>query len=199
MTPEYAKPDPSDESLALQVAKGQQEALELIVKRWTRPVYSLSLRILGDPGLAQEVTQDVFFKCWRHAASFEEKKGSFSSWILSVAHHSAIDALRRRKAKGKDMTWPMDDIMTATLASPAKGVTTWQKLRMEKALEKLTSAQRQVVELAYFEGLTREEMAVRLGEPVGTIKTRLRDTLLKLQKLFSDPEQEIQTLPGFKS
>jgi RNA polymerase sigma-70 factor, ECF subfamily len=199
MKPEYAQPNPTDETLALQVASGSQDALEMIIKRWTRPVYSLCLRILADPGLAQEVTQDVFFKCWRHAASFEEKKGSFSSWILSVAHHSAIDALRRRKAKGKDSTWPMDDLMTATLASPAKGVTQWQKLRMEKALDALTPPQRQVVEMAYFEGLTREEMALRLGEPVGTIKTRLRDTLLRLQKLFSDPEREIQTLPGFKS
>jgi RNA polymerase sigma-70 factor (ECF subfamily) len=195
---EYAIPDPTDESLATQVAQGDESALELIVKRWTRPVYSLCLRMLGDPGLAQEVTQDVFFKCWRHAASFEEKKGSFSSWILSVAHHSAIDALRRRRSKGRDAAYPMDELMTASLASPAKGVTFWQKLRMEKALAKLSPAQRQVVEMAYFEGLTREEMAQRLGEPVGTVKTRLRDTLMKLQKLFSDPEQEIQTLPGFK-
>lgn len=199
MKPEYATPNPTDESLALQVAHQDQAALELIVKRWTRPVYSLAMRILGDPGLAQEVTQDVFFKCWQHASSFEEKKGSFASWILSVAHHSAIDALRRRKSKGKDLTRSFDDVMAATMASPAKGVTQWQKIRMEKALDKLTPAQRQVVEMAYFEGLTREEMAQRLGEPVGTVKTRLRDTLMKLQKNFTDPEQEIQTLPGYKS
>jgi RNA polymerase sigma-70 factor (ECF subfamily) len=115
-----------------------------------------------------------------------------------MTHHAAIDQLRRQKARGKDVLQSFSDAMAATIASPSHGVSGWQRLRLEKALAQLTEPQRRVVEMAYFEGLTREEMAGHLGVPVGTVKTRLRDTLLKLQKVFSDPEQEMQSLPDLR-
>jgi len=193
------KPDPTDESLIQRMAGGDQAALELVMQRWSRPVFSLALRILRDPGMAQEVSQDVFFKCWRNAATFQQARGNFSSWILTMTHHSAIDQLRRQKARGKDVLQSFNDAMAATIPGPSHGVSNWQRLRLEKAMAQLTEGQRRVVEMAYFEGLTREEMAARLGAPVGTVKTRLRDTLLKLQKVFSDPEQELQSMPDMKA
>ncbi len=193
--PQAVKPDPSDESLVERMAQGDQAALELVMQRWSRPVFSLALRILRDPGMAEEVSQDVFLKCWRAAATFQQSRGSFSSWVLTMTHHAAIDQLRRQKARGKDVLQSFSDAMAATIPGPSRGVSGWQRLRLEKAMSQLTEPQRRVVEMAYFEGLTREEMAERLGTPVGTVKTRLRDTLLKLQRIFSDPEQESQSLP----
>jgi RNA polymerase sigma-70 factor (ECF subfamily) len=199
MTRVPEKQEPSDEELAARMTQGDQQALELIIRRWHGPVYSLSLRILRDADTAEEVTQDVFLKAWRSAAAYDPARGAFSSWILTLAHHSAVDNLRRQKARGKDVLRPFDDFLAATLPGPSGGISPWQKLRMEKAMAQLTPPQKQVVELAYFEGLTREEIAARLGEPVGTVKTRLRDALIRLHKLFSDPEQEMQSLPGFKA
>ncbi len=193
------KQDPTDESLAERMARGDQQALEAAIRRWERPVYSLAYRILRQAEAAQEVTQDVFLKAWMKASSFQAGRGSFASWLLTLAHHSAIDALRRQKARGGGRTQTLDGVVKATLASPGRGVSTWRKLRMEKAMARLNPAQRRVVELAYFDGLTREEMARHLGEPVGTVKTRLRDALLKLKRLFSDPEAEYQSLPEFKA
>jgi RNA polymerase sigma-70 factor (ECF subfamily) len=193
------KQESGDEALARRMAAGDQKALEEVIHRWHGPVYSLALRILRDQEIAEEVTQDVFLKAWRSAASYESQRGAFSSWLLTLAHHTAVDNLRRQKARGKDVLRPFDDYLAAVVPSPAKGISPWQKLRMEKALGQLNPPQRQVVELAYFEGLTRDEIAARLNEPVGTIKTRLRDSLIKLHKLFSDPEQEMQSLPGFKA
>jgi RNA polymerase sigma-70 factor (ECF subfamily) len=187
-----------DRELMRLVVRGEQSALEELMSRWTRPVYSLALRILRNPELAEEVTQDVFLKVWKHAALFEEQRGAFSSWVLTMTHHGSIDALRRGKARGSQVTSTLDNVVSATLPSPRPGVSTWQKVKLEQALDTLPEKQRQVVELAYFGGHTREEMAVILKEPVGTVKTRLRDAIQKLAAVFRDPEDALAQTPGFK-
>jgi RNA polymerase sigma-70 factor (ECF subfamily) len=186
-----------DREAMKRVVKGDQTALEELMARWSRPVYSLALRILRSPQLAEEVSQDVFLKVWKHAAVFEEQRGAFSSWVLTMTHHGSIDALRRAKARGSQVTNTLDNIVAATLPSPRGGVSTWQRVKLEEALETLPEKQRQVVELAYFEGHTREEMAEILGEPVGTVKTRLRDAIQKLAAVFRDPEEALADAPGF--
>jgi RNA polymerase sigma-70 factor (ECF subfamily) len=168
------------------------------MQRWRRPVYSLALRILRNPELAEEVSQDVFLKVWKHAAVFEDQRGAFSSWVLTMTHHGSIDALRRGKARGSQVTNTLDNVVAATLPSPRPGVSNWQKLKLQEALQTLPEKQRKVVELAYFEGYTREEMAEILGEPVGTVKTRLRDAIQRLSAVFKDPEGELRSLPGFQ-
>jgi RNA polymerase sigma-70 factor (ECF subfamily) len=187
-----------DRELMRRVVRGDQSALEELMARWSRPVYSLALRILRNPELAEEVSQDVFLKVWKHAAVFEEQRGAFSSWVLTMTHHGAIDVLRRAKARGAQVTSTLDHAMAATLPSPRPGVTQWQKLKLQEALRALPERQRRVVELAYFEGRTREEMARILGEPVGTVKTRLRDAIQRLSAVFRDPEAELAGLPGFQ-
>lgn len=187
-----------DRELMRKVVRGDQTALEELMQRWRRPVYSLALRILRNPELAEEVSQDVFLKVWKHAAVFEDQRGAFSSWVLTMTHHGSIDALRRAKARGSQVTNTLDNIVAATLPSPRPAVSGWQKLKLQEALETLPEKQRRVVELAYFDGYTREEMAEILGEPVGTVKTRLRDAIQRLAVVFKDPEGELRSLPGFQ-
>lgn len=188
-----------DRELMRRVVRGEQDALEELMLRWRRPVYSLALRILRNPELAEEVSQDVFLKVWKHAAIFEDQRGAFSSWVLTMTHHGSIDALRRAKARGSQVTNTLDNVVAATLPSPRPGVSSWQKMRLQEALETLPEKQRKVVELAYFDGYTREEMAQILGEPVGTVKTRLRDAVQRLAAVFKDPDSELASLPGFQS
>ncbi|HXB98116.1 MAG TPA: sigma-70 family RNA polymerase sigma factor [bacterium] len=187
-----------DRELMRLVVRGDQDALAELMKRWSRPVYSLALRILRNPELAEEVSQDVFLKVWKHAAVFEEQRGAFSSWVLTMTHHGSIDALRRAKARGSQVTSTLDNIVAATLPSPRPPVTQWQKLKLEQALDTLPAKQRQVVELAYFGGHTREEMARILDEPVGTVKTRLRDAIQRLAQVFQDPEEALKQAPDFQ-
>jgi RNA polymerase sigma-70 factor (ECF subfamily) len=187
-----------DRALMQRVVKGDQDALEELMTRWRRPVYSLALRILRSPELAEEVSQDVFLKVWKHAAVFQEHRGAFSSWVLTMTHHGSIDALRRAKARGSQVTNTLDNVVAATLPSPRPGVSGWQKMKLQEALETLPDKQRQVVELAYFEGYTRDEMAQILGEPVGTVKTRLRDAVQRLAAVFKDPDAELAAVPGFQ-
>ena len=188
-----------DRELMRLVVRGDQGALEELMARWTRPVYSLALRILRNAELAEEVTQDVFLKVWKHASLFEEQRGAFSSWVLTMTHHGSIDALRRAKARGSQVTSTLDNVVSATLPSPRPPVTTWQKVKLEEALAGLPEKQRQVVELAYYGGYTREEMARILKEPVGTVKTRLRDAVQKLAAVFRDPEEALAQTPGFQA
>jgi RNA polymerase sigma-70 factor (ECF subfamily) len=187
-----------DRELMRKVVRGDQTALEELMQRWRRPVYSLALRILRNPELAEEVSQDVFLKVWKHAAVFEDQRGAFSSWVLTMTHHGSIDALRRAKARGSQVTNTLDNVVAATLPSPRPAVSGWQKLKLQEALDTLPEKQRRVVELAYFDGYTREEMAEILGEPVGTVKTRLRDAIQRLAVVFKDPEGELRSLPGFQ-
>jgi RNA polymerase sigma-70 factor (ECF subfamily) len=206
MSAEPRKPSPEareaersrDRALMKRVVAGDQGALEELMQRWKRPVYSLALRILRNPELAEEVSQDVFLKVWKHSAVFEEQRGAFSSWVLTMTHHGSIDALRRAKARGSQVTNTLDNIVAATLPSPRPSVSTWQKMKLEQALETLPAKQREVVELAYFGGYTRDEMSKILGEPVGTVKTRLRDAVQKLSAVFRDPEEALQSMPGFQ-
>jgi RNA polymerase sigma-70 factor (ECF subfamily) len=187
-----------DRELMVRVGAGDQDALSELMTRWSRPVYSLAFRILRNAELAEEVSQDVFLKVWRHAGLFEEQRGAFSSWVLTMTHHGSIDALRRARARGSQVTNVLDNVMSATLPSPRPSVSHWQRLRLEQALGSLPERQRQVVELAYYGGHTREEMAQILKEPVGTVKTRLRDAVQRLAQVFRDPEEALSHAPGFK-
>ncbi len=191
-----------DRLLLERMTRGDESALDELMAHWSRPVYSLALRILGNPTQAEEVTQDVFFKAWKSAKVFEDKRGAFSSWILTMTHHAAIDAMRRSRTRGSMVTTLLDTqnpIVASSFMAPREGVTQWQKMKLEQALATLPQKQKEVVEMAYFEGYTREEMAKILKEPVGTVKTRLRDAILKLSAVFKDPEAALQSGKDFRA
>jgi RNA polymerase sigma-70 factor (ECF subfamily) len=191
-----------DRELMRRIVKREESALEELMGHWSRPVYSLAFRILGSAVQAEEVTQDVFFKAWKNAKIFEDQRGAFSSWILTMTHHAAIDALRRQRSRGSQVTSTLDTqdpVVAASFVAPRDGVSTWQKLKLEQAMQSLPEKQKKVVEMAYFDGLTREEMASILKEPVGTVKTRLRDAIMKLSAAFKDPEAALQSMKDFKA
>ena len=176
---------PSDDDLIAAVASGDQEAFGMIYDRYSKAVFSLALRITRDQGLAEEITQEVFLRVWRNAATFTAERGRFASWLLGMTHHRAIDQLRRRQARPQ-ATASTDEDQVQGMPDTRINVEeeAWIGVRREiihGALTELPEPQRRVIELAYFSGLTHVEIAAMLGDPLGTVKTRLRLGLRKLR------------------
>lgn len=182
------EPDPielGDAELIGRAAAGDARALEVLYERYSRVVYSFGLRIVGDPQLAEELLQEVFFRAWQQGGNFSASKGTFVTWLLSITHNMAIDEVRKRRRRPQKSD---SDDPEAVLAGVADGGISVEdevwlgSLRetVAAALQRLPGAQRQAIELAYFRGLTQREIAEELGEPLGTVKTRMR---LGIQKL----------------
>ena len=174
-----------DEELVERVSARDERALERLYDRYGRATYSLVLKMLRDPSRAEEVTQEVFLKLWRRPESYAVARGAFGTWLLSVAHHRAIDELRTRRFEliplENGASSPLDNVVDD---APDFAEVAWlreQRLAVRQALASLPSAQRQAVELAYFAGLTQREISERLGEPLGTVKTRIRLAVQKLR------------------
>lgn len=181
----------SDEQLIEAVAAGDEAALGVLYDRYAKAVFSLAARITRDQSTAEEITQEVFLRLWRNAATYSTARGRFGSWLLSVAHHLAVDQVRRRQARPQAVA-RIDELVVQGLPDTRADVEeeTWLSERREiiqRALAQLPPAQRQVIELAYFGGLTHVEIAARLGDPLGTVKTRMRLGVQKLRELLQRP------------
>lgn len=162
------------------IARGDDGALAVLYAQFSAPVYSLALRVLNDPRLAQEVTQDVFLKVWTNPQAWDARRGQFSSWLLTLTRYTAIDHLRREQRRtGKDIE------LSDQIAAANDAMEGYPPERLRDLLAHLPDEQRQVIELAYFGGLKHSELAERLGLPLGTVKTRLRLGLSKLRALLS--------------
>ena len=183
----------ADEDAALVVALAADEvtALEQLYDRYSALVFSIALRVLHDNALAEDVTQEVFLRLWRQPASFDPQRGRFISWISSVARNRALDELRKltRRRGAEDQT----EEAVLDLPDDARGedpqeeaILAEERERVRAALAELPPAQRQVIELAYFSGLTQVEIAERTGDPLGTIKTRVRLGMRKLREALTD-------------
>jgi len=185
----------SDEALVRRVADGDTRAFELLYDRYARPVFSLACRMLGDPSEAEELLQETFLRFWQQASRFEARRGSFGSWLMSIAHNLAIDALRsrRRRPQRADFvdltTLPLHEIDLAASAHEAAEASELRD-RVRRAMAQLPEPQRLAIELAYYAGLTHSEIAAVLGEPIGTVKTRLRLGMQKLQQLLREQPAE---------
>jgi RNA polymerase sigma-70 factor (ECF subfamily) len=186
--------EPNDGALLQRAAAGDSDALLALHKRYANLVYSMAWRVLQDVGLAEEVTQDVFMKLWRQAQRYDPDRGRFSSWLLSVTRFAAIDRLRQEGRRPMAADLPGEDLdqqsaLEQLLATDHASWERGQHLRL--LLGQLPAEQRQVVELAYFGGLTHSELAEQLGLPLGTVKGRLRLGLERLRGLWLDePTQE---------
>jgi RNA polymerase sigma-70 factor (ECF subfamily) len=177
------------------IADKDRGALECLYDRYSNTVYSLAMHMLRDLGAAEEVTQDVFFNVWRRAASYDSQRGSVTAWLFSIAHHRTIDELRRRRREqthvqpGVDLTnkpsenGSYGDPFTYTSRRFDRG-------QIEVALFTLRPEQREIVMLAYFGGLTHSEIANQLGQPLGTVKTRMRLALKKLREVLGPQYKE---------
>lgn len=167
-----------------QIAAGDQSALTVLYDSTRRLVYGLVLRILGDTATAEEVLLDVYSQVWRQASSYDRRRGAPLAWIMTIARTRAIDRLRsgRQEYQRKE---PLETAVNqpANAVNPEEASVIAERRRIVRsALESLTAEQREVIELAYYSGLSHSEIAARLGQPLGTVKTRTRLGMMKLRE-----------------
>ena len=179
----------ADDQLVSRIAAGDARALEALYDRYVRQCFGLALRMVGDPGLAEEVVQEVFLKLWSRPDSYSPQKGAFVSWLLSLVHHRAVDELRKRSRTevALDNDQPLSVINTRPDPQPDPSEQVWvmeQQRVVRQALGELPENQRLVLELAYFGGLSQSQIAERTSQPLGTVKTRMRMGLLSLRGLL---------------
>lgn len=168
------------------LAAGNPAAMDLLYDRYNRPVYSFAYRMLGDREHAEELLQEVFLRAWRRGSRFSDTRGSLISWLLSITHNMAIDELRKQQRRPRKAESAEPETLLAALPDVAEPVETQAILAdrqrmVRSALAELPDAQRQVLEMGYFNGLTQREIAEQMDVPLGTIKTRMRLGLRKLQ------------------
>lgn len=167
-----------DTALLSLMCTGDQGAMSGIFDRYAPLVYSVALRVLHDTGDAEDVVQEIFAQLWRNPSSFVAGRGSLGAWLVVVARNRAIDVVRRRRSS--DPVELFDLPSRLNLADEAERNVLMERVR--SVLATLPGEQRQSLELAFFEGLSHSEVAERTGEPLGTIKTRIRLALISLRK-----------------
>jgi RNA polymerase sigma factor (sigma-70 family) len=176
----------SDEALLAVVARGDDLALAELYDRFGRIAYGLARRILRDDDLAQDAVQEGFLALWRSARTFEPARSKASTWILTLVHRRAVDLVRREERRRVE---PLDEAPQAADMSAQDVV--WLRLERERvrsALRLLPDQQREALELAYYGGFTQSELAQRLGQPIGTIKSRMFAGLGQLRQLLDHPD-----------
>jgi RNA polymerase sigma factor (sigma-70 family) len=179
----------SDEALVALIARGDEGALAALYDRFGRVAYGLALRIVRDRGLAEDAVQEAFMTVWRTADRFMPERAKASTWVLTFVHRRAVDLVRREERR---RTEPLPETPLAGSA-PSTDEAAWLRLRRERvqqALRSLPDQQREAIELAYFGGFTQSELAERLGEPLGTIKSRMFTGLARLRELLAENELE---------
>ena len=184
---DYSKLD--DLALIALIARRDETALSVFYDRYSRLVFSLALRIVGERTLAEEITADAFISVWRAAASFAEERGRVVAWLMSITRHRAIDVLRRLKVRPEGSAVDLNEAVSTAQSDSVDDLVDVRRQRelVRTALAALPQAQREALELAYFGGLTQQEIADRTGQPLGTIKTRMRLGLQKLRGESAPP------------
>lgn len=182
----------ADEAAIRRIGAGDAEALAELYDRHGRPVFSLVTRIIHDQSDAEEVVQEVFSQAWRQASRFDGTRGAVGAWLLNMARSRAIDRFRSERARPDSASLPGDtDILNLPDGSSNQEALVLTRERVERvkaALAGLPFLQRLALELAYYDGLTQNEIAERLEQPLGTIKTRIRLGLLKLRDALAEVE-----------
>jgi RNA polymerase sigma-70 factor (ECF subfamily) len=177
--------DDADRAVLARIANGELQALDELYERYKTMAYSIAYRITNDASLAEDVVQDAFLGAWRNAGRYIQGRGSVKTWLLSIVHHRAIDAVRRRRP-----TTPLperEDVPPAALMLPDVWSEVAADLDAEAvrgALAVLSDVQREAIELAYFGGLTQQEIAARTDTPLGTVKSRMRLGLLAMRRVL---------------
>ncbi len=181
--------DEADRAVLVRLADGELDALEDLYDRYKTMAYSIAYRITNDTTLAEDVVQDAFLGVWRNAARYVEGRGSVKTWLLSIVHHRAIDAVRRRRPTSE--LPEREDIPPAQFRLPDVWGEVSSRLdadTVRSALAVLSDVQREAIELAYFSGLTQLEVAERTATPLGTVKSRIRLGLLAMRRVLLEAE-----------
>ena len=178
----------SDEALVTLVERADEAALAELYDRFGRTAYSLAFRMLRDHALAEDAVQEAFLTVWRNAARFVPERSKASTWLLTLVHHRAVDLVRREERRRAES---LESVPEA--ADEATEDAVWLRLereRVQAALRTLPDQQREAIELAYYGGFTQAELADRLGEPLGTIKSRMFTGLTRLRDILTQPTPE---------
>ena len=188
--PGSAGTDVDDEEDLRLLAAGDGDAAARLYDRHARAVYSLALRIVNDEGDAEDVVQEVFAQAWRQAARYDASRGVVGAWLLMMTRSRAIDKLRSARARpdsrAVDDPRVIDEMPAVLRDAPSRIIDAENARLAQRALAELPLLQRLVIELAYYEGLTQREIADRLEQPLGTVKSRLRLGLLKLRDALAE-------------
>ncbi len=177
---------PSDAQWAAYIeraATGEQQALARLYDESSHLIYSVVLRIVGNPADAEEVALDVYSQVWRSASSYSADRGSPSTWMVMMARSRALDRLRSRDTRSRREA-PLEEVAEARSSATPPEQSAWenqQRTRIRQAMEDLLPEQREAIEMSFFLGLTHPELAERLGQPLGTVKTRIRLGMIKLR------------------
>jgi len=168
----------SDKMLIDRVRIGEQQAMAEIFDRYAGLVYSVALRVLKDSGNAEDVTQEIFFQLWRNPDSFSSSRGSLGAWLLVVARNRAIDHLRQRRP-GE----PVDEVVVSSATNlQSEAEINIMIERVRRIIGDLPHEQQRALQMAFFDGLSHSEIAEKTGQPLGTVKTRIRSALTSLRK-----------------
>ncbi len=189
----------SDEALVALAARGDETALAELYDRVGRVAYGLAFRVLRDDRLAEDAVQEAFLAVWRTAAAFRPERAKASTWILTLVHRRAVDLVRREERRRAD---PLDDEVRDAATTDSAEAEAWlgfERDRVQAALKALPDAQREAIELAFYGGFTQSELAERLGQPLGTIKSRMFAGLARLRELLDDGTEEGSWTPEFTS
>jgi RNA polymerase sigma factor (sigma-70 family) len=181
----------SDEALVALAARSDETALAELYDRFGRAAYGLAFRVLRDASLAEDAVQEAFLDVWRQADRFVPERARASAWLFTFVHRRAVDVVRREERRRAD---PLDNAPVAVGGTAEDEA--WVRLERERvqgALKQLPDAQREAIELAYYGGFTQSELAERLGEPLGTIKSRMFTGLARLRELLEGEQWATKT------
>ena len=168
------------------VAEGDQSALTTLYDATSRLVFGLILRVVVDRSTAEEVLLDVYTQVWRQASTYDIKRGAPLAWLMTIARTRSIDRLRsgKHEHQNRESLDAIGEITSSTASPEADSVTAERRQRVRAALDTLSAEQREVIELAYYAGLSHSEIALKLGQPLGTVKTRTRLGMMKLRDML---------------
>jgi RNA polymerase sigma-70 factor (ECF subfamily) len=168
----------NDGALIAAVRSGNQEAMAQLYDRYSSVVYSVALRVLGETGAAEDVLQEIFMQLWRRPGAFDASRGNLAPWLAVITRNRAVDTLRKRRPQ-TEITETIVSVEPDLASQTDRGRVT-EKVRL--VLKDMPAPQRQALEMAYFEGYSHSEISEKTGEPLGTIKTRIRTGLMLLRK-----------------
>ena len=179
-----------DQTLMKLIAQAQEDALRELYDRYNRLVYSMAVNAVGENSLAEEITQDVFLRIWNNAETYSPQKGKVITWVSSITRYRAIDAIRSQQVRpeGHSVAWDIEGSLDNPdpLNVEERVEITQRQQRVRHAVAQLPEEQRQALAYAYFQGYTHREIAELLGEPLGTIKTRIRLAMQKLREYLEE-------------
>ncbi|PYK14313.1 MAG: hypothetical protein DME55_15400 [Verrucomicrobia bacterium] len=180
-----------DQEMIARIGRRDQSAFSALYDRLSGPLYSLAMKMLGDPAEAQDALQDVFLQIWSRAGTYDPEQSSVFSWTVLLTRSRVIDRMRARGRRSRVVVASTEDAPTAADASTVESAAdTAEKneeaVRVRYVLNNLPSEQREAIELAFFEHLSHHEIAARLGQPLGTVKARIRRGLLKLRERLNN-------------